>query len=105
MGRVALVSSIYDVEWVHVFEQDTDAGAVFLRGDGDVPLSRRPRARLVLRHDGSAVIRQSGADDRFVDHPATWSKDGNDIVVRQHDGASTLRIVEHSGDRLLVRMR
>jgi hypothetical protein len=93
-----------DVVWVHVFERDTAAGAVFMREDADIPLSRRPRERLVLHADGSAIMLRAGPDDRFVESPARWSRDGDDIVVRAGT-AETLRIIEQSADRLLVRMK
>jgi hypothetical protein len=93
-----------DIEWVHAFEQDASTGAMFLPAGADFPLSRRPRERLVLRRDGSAVLRLGAPDDRAADHSAGWSMDGDDIVVRTGDGQKTWRIVQHSAERLLVRM-
>jgi hypothetical protein len=59
--------------WVHVFEQDTAAGAVFRPEEGDIPLSRRPRERVEMHADGSAVLWAGGPDDRYVAQPATWA--------------------------------
>ena len=94
-----------DVTWVHVFERDTPAGAVFMREDADIPLSRRPREQIVLRADGSAMILRAGPDDRLVESPAQWSRDAGDIVVRASGAAQSMRIIEQSADRLLVRMK
>jgi hypothetical protein len=89
------------VIWVHVFEEDTPEGAVFRPIDADIPLSRRPRERLELRDDGSAVLLTGGPDDRPVAQEARWKEEGGQIVVRSR-GAVRLRIKEQSDDRLLV---
>jgi hypothetical protein len=96
--------SFCDTEWVHIFERDTTAGAVFVPAGTDIPLSRRPRERLVLNRDGSAVIRGASPDDRLADRPASWSREEHHVVVRAVDGRVTWRIVQHSRDRLLIRM-
>jgi hypothetical protein len=93
-----------DIEWVHVFERDTADGATFIPAGANLPLSRRPRERLVLRRDGSAVLRRGAADDRLADRGAHWSRDGDLIVVRTDDGQQTWRIVRSSEKQLLVRM-
>ncbi len=90
--------------WVRVFEEDTAAGAVFRPEDADIPLSRRPRERIELKKDGTAVLLMPGPDDRFVPQPASWHPDGEAIAVRDSAGAVRLRIVERSADRLVVRM-
>ena len=87
--------------WVHVFEEDTPAGAVFRPAESDIPLSRRPRQQVELRPDGTAVLLRGGADDRYVEQPADWSDDGGQIVVRA-GGVVRMRILEWSADRLLV---
>jgi hypothetical protein len=43
-------------------------------------------------------------DDRVGNRAARWSREGDDLVVREVDGTAAWRIVEHSRDRLLVRM-
>ena len=93
--------------WIHVFEQDTDEGAVFRPLESDIPLSRRPRARLELKDDGTATLWLAGADDRFEAQPATWQEEQDAIVitaerVQGEGGALRLRVVEREPDRLVV---
>jgi hypothetical protein len=96
--------SFCEIEWVHVFEQDSDKGAVYLPNDADIPPSRRPREHLLFHADGSAVVRTGGPDDRLAARPAKWSRDDDgDVVVRDRGRARTLRIVEYSPKRLVVR--
>jgi hypothetical protein len=89
---------------VHVFEQDTADGAVFRPVDGDIPLSRRPRERVELRPDGSAVLLMAGGDDRYVPQPGRWCEEGGEIVVRDGGDGVRMRIVGQSPGRLVVRM-
>ena len=95
---------LYATTWVHVFEQDSPQGAVFRPEEADIPLSRRPRERISLQADGSARFLIPGPDDRFVEHPARWTLDGDTIVLRAGLGPPEMRIVEHSPERLLVEM-
>jgi hypothetical protein len=90
--------------WVHAFEEDTAEGAVFRPEDADIPLSRRPRERIEIRADGSAVILVSGADDRFVPQPARWTEEAGALVVRDAQGAVRMRVVKRSADRLVVEL-
>jgi hypothetical protein len=90
--------------WVHVFEEDTAAGAVFRPEDADVPLSRRPRERIEFRTGGAATIWKGGPDDRPAPIAARWTQEGDELVVRDTGGAVRLRVVEHSPDRLLVKL-
>jgi len=90
--------------WVHVFEEDTSAGAVFKPADADIPLSRRPRQRLELRADGSAVLGMPGPDDRSVPERASWVDEAGQIVVRDAAGAIRLRIVTRSPGRLVAQL-
>lgn len=90
--------------WVHVFERDTPAGAVFWPDTADIPLSRRPRARFTLSDDGSAELLAPGPDDRFVAQPGQWSLEGGGIVVRDAGGHQRLQIVETARDQLVVRV-
>ena len=94
----------FDVTWVHVVEQDSARGAVFWPEDADIPLSRRPRERLVLHRDGSAEWLVPGADDRPAARGARWSRQDNGIVVRERSGREVLRITDVSSERLLARM-
>ena len=94
---------LFGTGWVHVFEEDTPAGAVY-RAEGDaIPLSRRPRERLALKRDGSAHLFGPGPDDRLIEQPATWREEGDALVVRAAKGGLELRILERSPTRLGVR--
>ena len=91
---------LFGTRWVHVYEQDSTQGAVYRREDDDIPLSRRPRERLELHADGSALLFAPGPDDRLVEQPATWREESGVVVVRTRD--SELRIADRSPDRLVV---
>jgi hypothetical protein len=91
--------------WVHVFEQDTSDGAVYRPEDSDIPLSRRPRERIELHPDGTAVLLMPGPNDGFAGQPAHWREEDGAIVVRDASDAIRLRIVDRSADRLVVQMR
>ena len=66
---------LFTTRWVHLFEQDSPEGEVYAPEDGPIPLSRRPRERLELKPDGSAVVFGPGADDRPAPQPARWTED------------------------------
>lgn len=93
---------LFGTTWVHVFEEDTDEGAVYRPEDDDIPLARRARERIRLQSDGSAVVFVSGADDRPVEQPATWRDEGDALVIHRSKGGSPLRVVSHSPSRLIV---
>jgi hypothetical protein len=96
---------LFERRWVHVFEEDTAAGAVY-RAEGDaIPLSRRPREQLELARDGSARFFVPAPDDRLVEQPASWQKEDDEFVVRVRDGRAELRIVDRSPTRLVVQVR
>jgi hypothetical protein len=95
---------LFATGWVHVFEEDTAEGAVFRPESDDIPLSRRPRERLELDRDGTARLFVQGPDDRYVPKPAMWREEDGAVVVRAHEGGATLRIVERSPNRLVVKM-
>jgi hypothetical protein len=98
--------SILGTTWVHVFEKDTSAGAVYWPLDADIPLSRRPRTRLQLSADGSARVWVPGPADRPEAQDATWSEEGDAIVVRSSESGPAagrvFRIVQHTADQLIV---
>jgi len=100
---VASDKRLFATRWVHVFEEDTPDGDVYRPEDADIPLSRRPRERIILRKDGSASVLSGGADDRLAEQTATWQQHDNSMVVRTSDGAE-LRIVDQSPDRLVVKV-
>ena len=93
---------LFSTTWVHVFEEDTAQGAVYRPEEGSVPLSRRPRERFALTRDGMAHVFAPGPDDRFVEHPATWTMEGDEVVVHPRGPGVPIRIVERSPQRLLV---
>ncbi len=97
----------FGIRWVHVFEEDSAAGAVYRPDSSEIPLSRRPRAQLELNADGSARVFQCGPGDRPEAVAATWRKEGDAIVVRcagaRGGAALEVWIVEQRPDRLLVR--
>jgi hypothetical protein len=88
---------------VHVFEEDTAEGAVYRPEDADIPLSRRPRERLVLEPDGRAKLYTQGPDDRYVEQPATWRDEGGTVVIQARQGGPVLRVVKWSPTRLVIR--
>ena len=98
----------FATKWVHMFEEDTPDGAVYRPETEHVPLSRRPRERLVLNADGTAHIYGPGADDRSKEQKATWHEEGDRMVVRAAGpgvAPRELEIVEESPDRLVVKRR
>jgi hypothetical protein len=94
---------LFGTTWVHVFEEDTDEGAVYRPEDADIPLSRRARERIRLQSDGSAAVLGQGADDRPAEEPATWHEEGSALIIQRSKGAPSLRIVSHSPSRLIVK--
>jgi hypothetical protein len=101
-ARRASSDPLFTTTWVHVFEEDTPAGAVYRAEDDDIPLSRRPRERLELDKDGDARVFTSGPDDRMVDHAARWHEEDGVLIVRAREGGPELRIVDRSKKRLIV---
>jgi hypothetical protein len=90
--------------WVHVQEQDTAEGAVFVPDDEHVPLSRKPRDWLELRADGSATLYAPGADDRPVERRATWHEAGAS-AARRGQAEADVEIIARSPARLVVKLR
>jgi hypothetical protein len=95
---------LFATGWVHAFEEDTAAGAVYRPRGSKLPLSRRPRERLELDADGTARIFVHGPDDRYVEQPASWRDEDGTVVVRAQQGGAELTILDRSPDRLLVRV-
>jgi len=93
---------LFGTTWVHVFEEDTDKGAVYRPEDDDIPLSRRARERIRLQSDGSACVLVPGADDRPAKQPATWREEGGALVIQRGKEAPSLRVVSHTPSRLIV---
>ena len=93
---------MYDVRWVHVFEDDTPEGDVYRAETDNIPLSRRPRDAFELHRDGSAQIFGGGPDDRAVAHTARWTDTADGIVVVDDKGGARFRIVKHDQAQLIV---
>ena len=96
---------LFSTPWVHVFEEDSEKGAVYRPENSPIPLSRRPRERLDLRRDGSASVFIAGPDDRMVEQPASWTKEKGQLVVRAKEGGAEVRIVDSSDARLVVKAK
>jgi hypothetical protein len=98
---------IFGRRWVHSFEEDASGGQVYRPETWDFPLSRRPRQAILLNADGSAEIFAPGAADRPERESASWTQDGDEIVIRAakkgRRAGTILRVIEHGPDRLLVR--
>ena len=103
-GQGAGGGGLFNTTWVHVFEEDTGAGAVYKPEEGAIPLSRRPRERIELDEDGTARLFRPGPDDRFIEQPASWKDEAGTLVVRPTDGGE-LRITDRSPERLVVQKR
>ena len=97
------MDNLLATDWVHVFEEDTADGAVFRPEHAEIPLSRRPRERLRLRPNGKASVLVQGEDDRYVERSATWHDEDGTVVLRAR-GGPTLRIIDRSPSRLIVKM-
>lgn len=98
-------ASLVATEWVHVFEEDGPEGAVYRPGDGELPLSRRPRERLSFSADGSATLVVCGPDDRLRPLAASWTETHGEVTLTTGSAgaaARTLRVRVKSG-KLLVR--
>jgi hypothetical protein len=99
-------STICGIRWIHVFEQDTGAGAVFYPETDQIPLARRPRERLELQAGGTARVFVGGADDRPVPRAGRWRATPKGIVIEMpaadREQAMTWRIVEATPTRVVV---
>lgn len=93
---------MFDVRWVHAFEEDTPGEHVYRQATDDLPLSRRPREAFELHRDGTAQIIRGGPDDRGIAEAARWTETPDGIVVVQGVGSVTLRIVRREPGRLIV---
>lgn len=101
-------STICGIRWIHAFEQDTGAGAVFCPETDQIPLARRPRERLELQAGGAARVFVGGADDRPVPRIGRWRATSEGIMIEvpaaDREQAMTWRIVEATPTRVVVSM-
>lgn len=88
--------------WVHVHEEDTEAGSVYRREGADLPPSRG-RTTLELRSDGTYAGTVPGPADAPQDAGGTWSLDGDRITLSDGRSARELDVVSVEQDRLVVR--
>jgi hypothetical protein len=93
---------------VHVFEEDTAEGEVYRPESGDIPLTRRPRARLAFAPDGTARVLRPGPDDRPLEVKARWEETPEGDLIVQAEGGDeqarrALRVVERSPGRLVLK--
>lgn len=107
--RAAHSDQLFTARWVHVFEEDSAQGAVYRPDSEDLPLSRRPRDQFELSADGSARLFLPGPGDRPEAVPATWSDEGESLVIRAaaspgHPGRE-LRVIRREPRRLVVRAK
>jgi hypothetical protein len=107
MAEKNLTEQVIRQRWVHSFEEDTADAQVYRPQSWDFPLSRRPRTAFELRADGTAQLFLPGASDRPEAINASWTEESGEVIVRTaKKGAGspvTLRIVESTADKLLVR--
>ena len=97
---------LFAARWVHAYERDSAAGAVFVPDGPAVPLSRRPREQVVFHADGRAEWFSGTEDDRLAATPARWHDAGTPAptvaapilitLVERHDTWLVLR-TEHHG--------
>jgi hypothetical protein len=99
-------SELYEIRWVHVFEEDSEAGQVYRPASSGIPLSRRPRTAFTLRQDGSATVETGGPADKPVSHGARWRTAGQGIVIELNEPAAgmpaELHVTSASPDSLVV---
>lgn len=96
----------FGIRWVHVFEEDTPAEAVYRPDGANIPLSRRPRECLEIDPDGTARVFRAGPGDRPEPVATKWRKEGETITIEAWPSPGGARrersIVEWSADRLVV---
>jgi hypothetical protein len=87
--------------WVHLHEEDSAQGAVYVPDATEVPLSRRPRDGFEFFTDGRVRVLQAAPDDRLAASPARWRAVGAAIEIVGENGESR-RVVVESPTRLIL---
>jgi hypothetical protein len=95
---------LFATRWVHAYERDSAAGAVFVPDGPAVPLSRRPREQVVFHADGRAEWFAGTADDRLAATPARWREAGDPGVAPTAAAPILITLVERHEARLVLRM-
>jgi hypothetical protein len=107
MAEKKLGSGPLQQRWIHSFEEDSADAQVYRPQSWSFPLSRRPRDAFELRADGTAHLFLPGAADRPEATDASWTEEKGELLIRAAKkgapGPLTLRVVESSADKLLVR--
>src|SRR5215475_10573287 len=106
MAEKKLSPGLLHQRWIHSFEEDSADAQVYRPQSWDFPLSRRPRDAFELRADGTAHLFLPGAADRPEAADASWTEEKGELLICAKKGAPgppTLRVVESSADKLLVR--
>ena len=107
MAAKKLGPEFFRQRWIHSFEEDSPETQVYRPQSWDFPLSRRPRDAFELRADGTAQLFLPGAEDRPEAADASWTEEEGQLLIRAvKKGAHsplTLRIVESTADKLVVR--
>src|SRR5262245_59104997 len=107
MAEKKLSQGLLRQRWIHSFEEDSVETQVYRPQSWDFPLSRRPRDAFELRADGTADLFLPGAADRPEPAGASWTEEEGQLLIRAVKkgvhGPLTLRVVESTADKLLVR--
>ncbi|HEU5030468.1 MAG TPA: hypothetical protein VFV01_36535 [Spirillospora sp.] len=92
--------------WVHAFEEDTPAAAVYRPEGRPLPPARRPRRRLEFRPDGTVTEHRPAPDDRLAEREGRWERRGPERIAVDfpggHGAPLVLSVSRDDGDRLLV---
>ena len=97
------LSLLFGVRWIHVFEEDAPGRQVYRPERADVPLSRRPRERLVIEPDGVAVWHRGAPDDRLTALRGRWQEAGGEVRFLFPEGAGApARVREFAASRLVL---
>jgi hypothetical protein len=95
--------ALFTTRWVHAYEHDTPAGAVYVPDSPAVPLSRRPREQVRFHDDGTAEYFTGTPDDRLAATPANWHEAG---AAAPAGGAArvVITVIERHEQRLVLRV-
>jgi hypothetical protein len=95
---------LFATRWVHAYERDSAAGAVFVPDGPAVPLSRRPREQVVFHEDGRAEWFTGTDDDRLAAAPARWHEAGAAAAEPTAAAPILITLVERHDTRLVLRV-